>query len=373
MSDKQNKTAMSDEAQITRVYLSEPLRSLEDVYDELNIENGVVTVTRRIGVNEDLSLYVLETPATENLGNINIKTFKDDTYIYIKEYEGINYSAKYIINNDYLDIFATQEGLQDAVVELDSLITQTAKEINLEVSQKVGENEIISKINQTAESITIDASRVNINGTVSANGNFKVDTSGNMECHNAQINGGTIELNSDATSYDDASFKINSSDGSRGFMSSRSISLTEDSSSGIPAQIDISIYEGESPRMSLIGSNLNSSTDISSEEIVTPKLTQTSKEEDKKNFEKFKNGLDVIKAVEIYKYNLKNETDNDKKHIGFVIGEKYIYSKEITSKDNDGVDLYSMISVAYKAIQEQQEIIEDLQRQINELKGESNG
>ena len=102
-------------------------------------------------------------------------------------------------------------------------------------------------------------------------------------------------------------------------------------------------------------------------------LTQTSKEENKKNFEKLENGLDIVKATDIYKYNLTSQNDNDKKHIGFVIGEKYKYANEITAENDDGVDIYSMISVAYKAIQEQQEQIEQLQKEIKELKGENNG
>ena len=41
------------------------------------------------------------------------------------------------------------------------------------------------------------------------------------------------------------------------------------------------------------------------------------------------------------------------------------YYTEITSKNNDGVDLYSMIGVCFKAIQEQQEEIEKLKEMIN--------
>ena len=82
------------------------------------------------------------------------------------------------------------------------------------------------------------------------------------------------------------------------------------------------------------------------------------------------NGLDIIKNTHIYKYNLKTQKDTDKKHIGFVIGKDFKYREEITSQNNDGVDTYSMISVAYKAIQEQQEQIEQLQKAIKELKGE---
>ena len=99
-------------------------------------------------------------------------------------------------------------------------------------------------------------------------------------------------------------------------------------------------------------------------------LTQTSQEKYKKNFEKLENALEIIKNTNIYKYNLKTQDDNEKKHIGFVIGDNYKYSKEITSEKNDGVDIYSMVSVCFKAIQEQQEQIEILKQEIKELKGE---
>lgn len=50
-----------------------------------------------------------------------------------------------------------------------SKIQQTANSIKLEVATKVGENEIISKINQTSESILIQANRLNLSGYVTIN------------------------------------------------------------------------------------------------------------------------------------------------------------------------------------------------------------
>ena len=111
----------------------------------------------------------------------------------------------------------------------------------------------------------------------------------------------------------------------------------------------------------------NSSTHIYRSGITTPTVTQTSLKESKKNFEKLNNALEIINDTDIYKYNLKHENDDDKKHIGFVIGDDFKYSKEITSLNNDGVDIYSMISVCFKAIQEQQMIIEKLENKIKEL------
>lgn len=99
-------------------------------------------------------------------------------------------------------------------------------------------------------------------------------------------------------------------------------------------------------------------------------LNQTSLEEKKKNFEKMKdNAIEIINGIDIYRYNLKTEKDTDKKHIGFVIGDNYNYSKEVTSLDNTGVDNYSFTSLCCKAIQEQQKQIEELKKEIEKLKG----
>lgn len=119
-------------------------------------------------------------------------------------------------------------------------------------------------------------------------------------------------------------------------------------------------------------SNSNNSTSITPEGITTPILTQTSLASKKKNFEKLENALDIIKNVDIYKYNLQSEKDTDKKHIGFVIGDNYKYSRELTSKENDGANIYSLASCCLQAIKEQQEIIENLQNEIKELKESRN-
>lgn len=108
-------------------------------------------------------------------------------------------------------------------------------------------------------------------------------------------------------------------------------------------------------------------TEITPDGITTPTLTQTSLESEKKNFNKLENALDIIKDIDIYKYNLKAEEDDTKKHIGFVIGDKFKYSEEVTSNKNDGVDIYSFVAVCCKAIQEQQEQIEKQDNLIQSL------
>jgi len=99
-------------------------------------------------------------------------------------------------------------------------------------------------------------------------------------------------------------------------------------------------------------------------EITCVSVTQTSKKESKKNFEKITNAKEILNATDIYKYNFKDENDEDKKSIGFVIGDDFNYSQEITSKNNDGANIYSMVSVLWQVVKEQQEEIKELKEMI---------
>lgn len=407
VSDKQNRTTMSEEAQITRVVLDEPLRNLNDVYDEFKIVNGIATVIRRIGVNSDLTLYALDQEVVEELGELQLKTFDTDTYIYVQEYYNLVYSAKYIIKNDYSENFVTNYeansminqasnrieetvsenfATKDELIEESSQRIQTAQEITQEVSKKVGEDEIISSINQSAEEVQINANKISLEGAVTVNGGFEIDEEGNMIAKNGTFTGGNIKLSDDGN-IANATLTI-SNDGNVNSILSNAIYML-----GANENV-VDIYNAQdSTRMGLIMFNKEqtkgadftvrndesrlqlyqegSSTVIRHDSIQTPILYQTSLGDSKKNFEKLENGLNIIKATDIYKYNLKSQADSDKKHIGFVIGKNYKYSSEITAEDEEGkevgVDTYSMLSVAYKAIQEQQEMIEKLQDKITKL------
>ena len=62
----------------------------------------------------------------------------------------------------------------------ESALKQTADSISTEVSKKVGKTEVISSINQTAEKITIKADKISLEGLVTANGYFTVNTDGSV-------------------------------------------------------------------------------------------------------------------------------------------------------------------------------------------------
>ena len=90
--------------------------------------------------------------------------------------------------------------------------------------------------------------------------------------------------------------------------------------------------------------------------------------EKKRDIEKYNNkALDEVLKTDIYYYNYKEDAENIKRRVGAIIGDKYKCSKEIIGTEGKGIDLYSMISVAYKAIQEQQELIEKQNKTIENL------
>lgn len=60
----------------------------------------------------------------------------------------------------------TKSTITDVENDLSSQIKQTAESITTEVSKKVGSDEIISKINQSPESISIEAKKINLRGTI---------------------------------------------------------------------------------------------------------------------------------------------------------------------------------------------------------------
>lgn len=210
--------------------------------------------------------------------------------------------------------------------------------------------------------------------------NFNVDSAGNLKCNNAEMenavfNGGNIELyrgTGQATVFGIYTDKTDNPE-YRMIIFDKDIEgyKYEDKLFFIGEIRDIS---GNTIGGGLQLNNANSETTINMDGsdgyITCVSLTQTSQEKNKKNFEKLQdNALNILKTIDIYKYNLKNEKDTDKKHIGFVIGDSFNYSKEVTSLDNQGVDNYSFTSLCCKAIQELSTKVEELESKIKEMEG----
>lgn len=132
--------------------------------------------------------------------------------------------------------YATKEGLSDASTKISNLETwksQAALKItdsaivstvtsSTSWSKKADKASLISQINQSAESISINASKINLNGVVTANSYFKILTTGAMECISGHIGGwsiGSTTLKSakDTITLDAANSKITTTTGTNGY------------------------------------------------------------------------------------------------------------------------------------------------------------
>ena len=400
--DKQPSTNPSDEKKEYIIDIEE-LRVKGDVYDSLNIELNRTYVTRRLSLSEYGVLSVLDEPVIEELTEVNIELFEGDNYIYLSDMQGNKFYAEYLIKNDFNNIYATKnemnsaitqtaesielsvnqkltsyatnEDLEEQVTELNSTISQTAQEINLEVSKKVNDEELTGanitlRINEDTSEATINADKININGAISANGNFKVDTSGNMSCNNGAFNGGTIKLRG-GTQFN-SSFEITSEDDvdTKTVVTPNNTYITSDNGGVYVNSASNSDYraylynDNSDPQLYLYG---NGTTRVKSSGITTPKLTQTSLESIKKNISKFtKSAIGIINNADIYEYNLKSDSDEDKKLIGFVIGDKYKTPDEVISKEGQAVELYSAIGILWKAVQELSARVEQLEKEVRD-------
>ena len=86
---------------------------------------------------------------------------------------------------------------KDAESSLSSRITQTETSI----SSKVSKGDIASSINQTAQSVKINASKINFNGLVTANTYFKINTDGSFVANKGTIGNFTVTSGKITTGY----------------------------------------------------------------------------------------------------------------------------------------------------------------------------
>ena len=374
-----NYPSNSEEGTETGLYelgVMEVLRQNGNVCDEYVLKDGQAKIIRRI--NKDGTVKATET--IEDLGTFSISLLEGDNEIVIKNYSA-KMEAKWAIKNDYTDIFTTK-------VEMNSSITQTAQEINLEVSKKVDENEIISKINQSAEQISIKAEKISLSGKTLnleddieiISENFKVDKNGNMEANNGRFIGGEIILNGGTN--ENPVFKVQVDDNGSEYTIINPTGLTINKSAS--AAVSIGDIGANDMLLSVDGDGstfrINTSSQkcdlISMDLSVLGNVTANgynynSLESIKKNIEAFKeNAINIIKNADIYEFNYKTENDKDKKHIGFIIGKNYNTPKEVVAKNNESIDIYTMSAICWKAIQEQQKQIGEMQKEIEKLKGE---
>ena len=284
----------------------------------------------------------------------------------------------FIDSSKYTESIATKIG--EEIKVLKGTITMITENYAKFTDLATGGSTVISGDNITTGNIqsqnyinNVSGTKISLeDGTIDAK-NFKVDSSGNVTCNSAILNNAIIGSLDDGESNCKLILNNSLDENIKSEYFSNVIRLKDETRD---ATLEI-INNISTPRICLYTGERNtvekSETNVTAFSILTPVLTQTSLAEQKKNFEKFENALSIVEGIDLYKYNLKTESDGHKKHIGFVIGEDYNYSSEITTVDENGkeigVDNYSMTSLCLQAIKEQQEMIEQLKQEIQILKG----
>lgn len=383
--DKQSRTNPSADKKEYVINIEE-LRTTGSVSDSLVITKDEAYVLRRLKLTEYHVLEELESPVKQTLADVKIELFEGDNYIYLIDMTGNKFYAEYLIKNDFTDNYVTKSEMTSAInqsagaieltvnqkldnysttEEMNSAIKLSADSINSEVKKKVGNNEIISKINQSAEAITILASKLGLTAEDVLN----------------LISNNVLNLTTKNLIIQSTYFNV-TKDGKVKITGNKNLIIGDTNSNYIALDPgEISLWDTSGGTLSIMSnalvmmSNYNSSS-MTPDEISAPTITQTSLEEKKKNFEKLtlEEAIEILNDTDIYKYNLKSQDNDKKKHIGFVIGNSFNYSNKITSENNDGVDNYSMTSVLYPIVKEQQKQIEELKQRIENLeKGEKNG
>lgn len=184
---KQSEEELSSKiTQTAESITSEVGKKYETKENATNTKTELQTSIRQTadGFTAELSKQVTETKQyAESAAETAESNAKQDTADKLKDY-----STTTEMNTR---INATAEGISAEVTrklqsystteQMNSAIRQTADSINTEVSKKVNGDEIISKINQSAENVSIEANKINLNGAVTANQNFKIGSDGSME------------------------------------------------------------------------------------------------------------------------------------------------------------------------------------------------
>lgn len=102
------------------------------------------------------------------------------------------YATKTALNNANSEIDALQSWKNEASLKItDSAIISTVTSSS-SWATKADKANLISQINQSAEQVAISASKIKLEGIITANGNFKILADGSMETINGRLGGWTI-------------------------------------------------------------------------------------------------------------------------------------------------------------------------------------
>ena len=387
-----------------------------NVCDEFVYEDGKCKIIRRVGETSTGVLFPLENEVIEERQDALIEV-NDNSIIKMESFDNLIYSVKYLLQNNYTDTFAPS-------IDLISKINLSPGNVLIEASKLA--TITAEKIDLTGKEIDLTGDDINIKSN-----NFEVDKNGKIKAKAGEIGGFNLGetnfsnningvynysyydlitaqayiTNQIVSSYSTKNIYDYNNDGTvsaedllniqkiiLGIIGNEKIISGRFEINSTDPKNCLTFYSGSNEKITSIGINGINGENITGRNLIlgNPDATnndytkiiasgdtgvincvsvvQTSLANKKKNFEKLENAIKIIKNIDIYKYNMKEENNNCKKHIGFVIGDKYRYSKEVTSENNDGVNIYSFVSLCCKAIQEQQEEIDMLKKEMEEIK-----
>ena len=303
----------------------------------------------------------------------------------------MNYYCRYLTDNEFTRTYAKK-----AEVKL------TTDNISHEVSKKVGNDEIISKINQSAEAVRVLARLIDINGVISANGNFKVNADGTMECTNAKIKAADTGIDAkncgvvaESTNYigeyysdgltiynkniDNADFVIIRPNGITTYDANRygfdfwvgsdgKINWVIKDASGKLLQASDTQFNLWSP-----GQNTHLMLGYNGAYINGyPIQTATSDRRLKTNIQdSTENALEKIMQIKHRSFVWKENGQEQKN--GYIAQELEKIDKEFVINENDkySVNVLNLLATTTKAMQELNLKVEELQQEIDILKGEA--
>ena len=322
----------------------------------------------------------------EDLGTLNVELYEGDNYVYITSNhpELLNYHVNFIIKNDYTDMFVTH-------VEMNSAITQTADEINLEVSKKVGEDEVISAINLSSEEAQINADKISLKGktiqltsdNIAINSRYlQIDKYGNITASRGTFSG-TVTTDENLTVGRNIYLAMDSTYRKNIYLSNNSVisrlvnAGPYDEAIEIKSE-DIHLVSGTgsisvNPDNAFVQSGnvyLRGDNNVYSNK----QITITSDERLKDNIKNI--SVDWINDLKVKEFEYKD--DNGRKQIG-LIAQEYLdkdYSKyflndfDLNSEKYYGISYGNITNALIQYCQEMNEKINKLEKRIEELESD---
>lgn len=103
----------------------------------------------------------------------------------LKQLKGRTNVLTRTLDETRLEVSKFETDVAGELKEMSSSIEQTAESINLKVSK----GDVVSEINQSPESVKIEAKNISLNGVVTANNNFEILEDGSMKAVNGTFEG----------------------------------------------------------------------------------------------------------------------------------------------------------------------------------------